>query len=179
MPLSDQNILWTSRPSHWVKANTYLGLLIAAAGMAAIGWFLPDYHAERAIPEVLQPTVDLLPLVAYGLSGAFFLWLALVAINHQYTRYVLTEDTLFTRTNFIRGHHDTVWIHLIRDIRAELPLHLRMIGLGNIVIIGLDRSHPELVLRGVRKARHIKTKLNTMARTQGAKNGVRGIDTGG
>lgn len=175
---SDKEILWESRPSHWIKAHAYLGYAAAAIAFFYGGSVLPSYIASAGLEEALSSVIPYIPGLFYAagafcLVGIFWVWL-----NLRYTHYVLTEDTLYTRSNWLAGDHDTIWIYLIRDVRAELPLHLRIIGLGRIVIESLDHSHPVLTLHGLRNAQEVKGRLNDMARVQGPAHGVRGLDTG-
>lgn len=175
-----KEILWQSRPSHMVLLNQYLALLCGAVisiymatdGLQIILGIVPELRGSEEFMEWF-------PLIMWGMAITMVVVFAATFINLQYTRYVITEDTIYTRTNFLKGDHDTLWVHLIRDVRAELPLYLRIIGLGHVVIKSLDRSHPKLRLKGLRDARQVKSLLNDMAREQAAKHGVRGLDVGG
>jgi len=179
MPPEDKQVLWEATPSHWIKAHVYVGFMVAAAIFFYGGYALPNQLIETGLAEHLGPVMPYVrwTLFAFGLACLFVIFW--VGLNLRYTRYVLTEDTLYTRTNWLSGNHDTIWVHLIRDVRAELPLHLRIIGLGHVMVESLDRSNPQLRLIGVRKARDIKERLNQMAPERAAQYGVRGLDTGG
>lgn len=174
-----KEIIWQGRPSHMVMLNQYtalfsgavISIFLANQGLDTIVQLVPELNQ---VPEFLE----WFPKIMWALAGLMMLMFAAIFINLQYTSYALTEDTIFTRTNFLRGDHDTLWVHLIRDVRAEMPLYLRIIGLGHVVIHSLDRTNPTLTLKGLREAKKVKNLLNDMARYQAAQHGVRGIDVG-
>jgi uncharacterized membrane protein YdbT with pleckstrin-like domain len=168
----DKPVLWQSRPSHIIQIPKYLALLVLSAALAGGGAYLPAHYEGNDLHGSVLAAMDILPVICFSLAAILGVWLLYTFINHHYTRYTLTDDTLYTRTSFLRGEHDTLWVHLIRDVRAELPLFLRILGLGNVVVMSRDQSHPELVLQGIRQARDIKSNLNDIARMQAARHRV-------
>lgn len=173
---NQENVVWEARPSHWVQADTYLICLALAVGCGYLAFAIPGFLEGTGLPvEVGEYARIALLVVVIGAA----LRMGWVWLNLRYTHYVLTEKTLYTRTNWLSGDHDTLWVHLIRDVRAEMPLHLRIIGLGRVVVDSMDRTHPQLILDGIRKPKDLKLRLNEMALHQGPEHGTRVIDTGG
>lgn len=171
-----EKVIWEARPSHWIKADVYLICLGLAAACGYLAFALPGLLSGLEVPT---QALKYARMALLAIAGGALLWIGWVWLNLRYTHYVLTETTLYTRRNWLSGDHDTLWVYLIRDVRAEMPLHLRVIGLGRVVIEGMDRSDPVLVLHGVRMPKDLKLKLNEMALRQGPERGTRVLDTGG
>jgi uncharacterized membrane protein YdbT with pleckstrin-like domain len=77
----------------------------------------------------------------------------------HFTRYVLTSERFEITTGVLSRRIDQVELYRVKDLGVEEPLALRMVGLGNLIVRSSDRSHPTLVLRGVRECRLLRDQV--------------------
>lgn len=170
--MEEKDVIWQARPSHFVKLPFYFAILVGATILGGIAWLLPAYYAQNQSLADYSQLIFFLAATGWFVAGFLLLWGLVAAINHHYTRYTLTEDTLYTRSNFFLGRHHTLWVHLVRDVHAEMPLFMRVFGYGRVVVKSRDQTDPVLVLDGIRQAPKVKVILNDLAPIQAAKHRV-------
>lgn len=171
-------IVWSAQPSHWVRIHIYLAWSGGAIVFFVLASMWQEIVGQVEFHESLAPVREWGGIAFLSLGGFFLLGLIYAWIDWGYRRYVLTADTLYTRKSWIAGTHDTMWVYMIRDAQAQRPLLQRVIGLGRVALWGLDQTHPEKVLPGLRGAESIAHRIDRMAREQAAQNRVVGIDSG-
>lgn len=166
------DILWIGRPSHLTKILTYFCclavFLFGLYLMGNVSFILQDWPEYIEIAEIVF-------LVLPVLAALTAVW---TALNIYYTRWILTEETLFSRQNFLAGDYDTIWLHVVRDVAASKPLIWRMFGLGYVNLVTMDRTHKKMKIGLIKEADFLKLKLNEMARKSALDHGTRVVDWG-
>ncbi len=86
------------------------------------------------------------------------LWLygtLVVAYRKLSVSYRLTTRRFFHEKGILRRVTDRIELIDIDDITVEQSIIDRLVGVGTIKITSSDRTHPELVLRGIKDARRV------------------------
>jgi uncharacterized membrane protein YdbT with pleckstrin-like domain len=119
---------------------------------------------------------------AFFAAGLFFwlvfpvliaLWKWLVIKN---TRYVLTDQRLFTYRGVLNKHTDELELYRIKDYAQFKPLLMRMVGLGIVTLITSDRTTPTVSLKGILEADKVQGMIRDQTEASRIRRGVREID---
>ena len=103
----------------------------------------------------------------------FALWRYLLT---QTTRYTLTAERLVVTTGVFHQQQEEVELYRVKDYSVSAPLLHRWLGLATISLLTSDRTHPELVLSGIRNADRVKELIRTQVEILRSEKGVREID---
>ena len=68
----------------------------------------------------------------------------------SFTRYMLSEDRLFTSVGFLNIKDDEILLYRVRDIDTSRTLWQRIFGVGTVTIVSSDKTMPTLVLKNVK-----------------------------
>ena len=116
--------------------------------------------------ELYLSCIFLLPL-------PFALWKYLTT---RTTSYQITADRLICQQGVFYRSQDEVELYRIKDYTVTAPLLYRWLGLANLVLITSDRTHPELLLKGITDAYQVKELIRTQVEALRTRKGVREID---
>ena len=121
------------------------------------------------------------PLIHLGLYLSCVLLLPLPFALWWYwqvrsTRYTLTAERLVCQQGVFNRSQDEVELYRIKDYTITAPLRYRLLGLANLVLITSDRTHPELLLKGISDAYQVKELIRTQVEQLRVQKGVREID---
>ena len=121
------------------------------------------------------------PLIHLGLYLSCILLLPLPFALWKYlttwtTSYQLTADRLICQQGIFYRTQDEVELYRIKDYTVTAPLLHRWLGLANLVLITSDRTHPELVLKGIPDAFQVKELIRAQVEQLRTQKGVREID---
>lgn len=94
----------------------------------------------------------------------------------SFTRYILTDTTLYTKIGFFNIREDEVELYRIFDKKISFTLGQRMFGCGTIDLVSKDIDTPEKKLISIKKPREVKKKLDAVVKEQRDKYYVRGRD---
>lgn len=94
----------------------------------------------------------------------------------SFTRYILTETKLITRTGFFNVSEDEIELYKITDKKLYLPFGQRMFGCGTIEVRSKDIDSPVKEIRSVKKPREVMEYLDKYIDIQRDKYSVRGRD---
>ena len=103
----------------------------------------------------------------------FALWKYLTA---RTTRYALTTDRLICQQGILHRTQDEIELYRIKDYTISAPLLYRWLGISNLVLFTSDKTHPTLVLSGIREAYQVKELIRTQVEALRTQKGVREID---
>ena len=92
------------------------------------------------------------------------------------TRYTLTAERLVCQQGVFHRTQDEVELYRIKDYTITAPLRYRWLGLANLVLITSDRTHPELLLKGISDAYQVKELIRSQVEALRMQKGVREID---
>lgn len=94
----------------------------------------------------------------------------------SFTRYILTETKLITRTGFLSLHEDEMELYRVFDKALALSLGERMVGCGTIKLMAKDVDTPVKELKHIKNPREVKRALDDAVQKQRDKYYVSGRD---
>ena len=94
----------------------------------------------------------------------------------SFTRYILTEKKLVTRTGFLSIKEDEVELYRITDKSLQLPLGQRMFGCGTVTMHCKDTDTPVKIVTSIKNPREFMTLLEENVDIQRDRYRVRGRD---
>ena len=94
----------------------------------------------------------------------------------SFTRYILTDTTLYTRVGLFSIKEDEIELYRIFDKKISFSLGQRIVGCGTIDIASKDIDTPEKKLISIKKPREVKKLLDEAVKVQRDKYYVRGRD---
>ncbi|MBR5090847.1 MAG: PH domain-containing protein [Ruminiclostridium sp.] len=94
----------------------------------------------------------------------------------SFTRYILTDTTLYTKIGLLNIKEDEIELYRIFDKKISFTLGQRMFGCGTIDIVSKDIDTPEKKLISIKKPREVKKILDAVVKEQRDKYYVRGRD---
>ena len=94
----------------------------------------------------------------------------------SFTRYILTDTKLITRTGFLSLREDEIELYRVFDKSLSLSLGERMVGCGTIKLMAKDIDTPVKELKHVKTPREVKRVLDAAVQQQRDKYYVSGRD---
>lgn len=95
------------------------------------------------------------------------------ALPWSFTRYRLTESTLFIEKGFFNREEESIQLYRIVDINYSQSLIGRMNNTGTLTVISNDQSAPTIELKSIKNAKTVKSLLTTMVEEVRKKHGVK------
>lgn len=87
-------------------------------------------------------------------------------------RYWLTDQRFVHQTGILRRVTNRIETIDMDDITFEQKFLERLVGVGTIRISSSDRTHPELVLRGIEKVKEVSEKIDDVRRSERRRRGL-------
>ena len=78
----------------------------------------------------------------------------------SFTRYAINEDRLFNITGFLTTKYEEVLLYRIQDISLSISLWQMLFGVGTIRIVSSDKTMPTIVLKNIKRPKHVKELLH-------------------
>lgn len=94
----------------------------------------------------------------------------------SFTRYIITDTTLFTKVGLFNIKEDEIELYRIFDKKISFTFGQRIFGCGTISIASKDIDTPEKKLISIKKPREAKKILDAAVKEQRDKYYVRGRD---
>ena len=126
--------------------------------------------------------IGAIALGPFGIAGWLILLLAVVAvwvlllIRLVYLRlnvsYRLTSQRFFHEKGILRRVTDRLEVIDIDDVSFEQGLVDRFVDVGTIRISSSDRSHPDLILKGIEQVDFVADKIDTARRKERMRRGL-------
>lgn len=144
-----EDLLHRTRPSQLLSLGAW-GAALFASWVVGQAWPLAaellwqSFHWR--LPSAWLVFARLAPL---GLGA----WYSLVLFT---TVYKVTDQRLMRRTGIFSVHWDEVELSRVLDYVVTQPFHLRIFGLGNLVIVSADKTTPWLKIAGQRRVRELR-----------------------
>lgn len=163
--------LWRGKPRTFGDIPTTVGgLLLAMLLSGGLQQILPRDRYD-------MPWLDHLPTWVFGL-----IVLATVGhllndwIRNQSTRYTLTSERLIVRRGLFSITTDDLELFRVRDMQVELPFHLRIFGLGSIVLVTADAMTPIIRIEAQGDAEALRDLLRAHVYARQTARGYREIE---
>ena len=161
----EERVVWQGTPSPPVNLPLYLLLFLGAVlATAGLVWLRGRGGG---------------PVVAWLIVAAWAICLlvALVAyVKLRATKYTVTSERLRLTTGLFSTETDDIELRRVRDLSVRCPFFLRLVGLGNVVVVSTDRTNPTVTLHAVPRPHDLQGTLRTLVEGQIARYGVGEID---
>lgn len=102
---------------------------------------LPETVLFDGHPALLGSVTRLLIAIATLGLGAIYFW-----IETSNIKYLITSQRVVIEAGILSKTIDALELYLINDIELEKPFGQRLLGTGNITLIGQDQTNPTLRL---------------------------------
>lgn len=148
--------LWEGGYSSKAMIGSWVGAAFGSAGLIVV-------------------TIFFLALWPVWLSLLLLMWVGL-ACCYYYRRwtkkYYLTSQRFIHESGLLKRTTDRIEVIDIDDVSFEQGLVQRMTGVGSITITSSDRSHPELVLRGIDDVKNVAGMIDDTRRKERRRRGL-------
>lgn len=94
----------------------------------------------------------------------------------SFTRYILTEKKLITRTGFFNLQEDEFDLYRVKDKKLNLSLGERIFNCGTIILHIKDKDTPVKTLKSIKNVREVQNKLDELIEAERIKYSVKGRD---
>jgi len=88
-----------------------------------------------------------------------YLWkdrIRFLGLPLSFTRYMMSEDRLFTSVGALNIRDDEVLLYRVRDIDTQRTLWQRLFGVGTVTVMSSDKTMPNVVLKNVKNPVYVK-----------------------
>lgn len=152
---SEEQMQWQGRPA--LRAEIWVWLMLIA------GCQLAGYLIERIDAQLIEMGIRVIPTGGLGLpqfpitGAAALTWLAIGVAGWRVLsilmmRFELTDQYLYVHRGVLNRLHDQLELHRVRDVEVKEPIHVRVLGLGRIIVHSVDRTTPMLKIPAQRNA---------------------------
>lgn len=166
--MADADVIWKGTPSQLINFKWFAIAFILAA-LAVPLWLMLGSEMGVSVKLGIVAGYLLLPLFV----------LLIPYINVSFTNYEITNERLRLSTGVLHRVTDELELYRIRDLTVVEPLHLRLFGLGTVVMHTSDRTHPEMRLTAVANPKEITENLRNAVEELREKKQVREVDFDG
>jgi uncharacterized membrane protein YdbT with pleckstrin-like domain len=177
--MNNEHILWQSRPSHLINLSAYLFWLTTLLIISAVASI--DYtplsqtpylgRLSSLIAQIFAPWPILNTLYAIIAMIILYRFISVFAF-----RYQLSDERLICRNGLLNRQVDEIEIYRIKDFEVTLPLLMRLVGKGNVVLYTSDRTHPKFLLQGIKQPERVRNLIRDNVERLRSSKGVREID---
>ncbi len=158
-PSAPETELWRGHTSQWVHFWFYFFCVLLAAGCLA---GIPFSGGLSAI----------------GLVVPLIMWIVRWWVTRT-TLYELTTQRLRRTTGILNRTIDELELFRVKDYAMEQPLLLRMLGLGNLVLVTSDATTPTVAIKAISNAQDVREKLRNAVQAERDRKRVRELDVDG
>ena len=92
----------------------------------------------------------------------------------SFTKYMLTEDRLFTERGFFNSTYDEENLYRVRDVRVTRSLGQKLFGVGTVTLYCSDKSNGVLALENIKKPDQVRRFLSELVEQKRTETGVKG-----
>jgi uncharacterized membrane protein YdbT with pleckstrin-like domain len=156
------DVLWTQHPAARARIGRLAAGAVLGVALAAGWWWLPLIAHRLAVPDGWMPSIERvaawMPLaLALPLAQGLGAWL-----GSRLVRYDLTAEQLLVTRGLLVRRTDNLELYRVRDLRLELPLLGRLVGVGDVVLDTVDHTTPTVVLSGVKQPHEVFARLRDL-----------------
>lgn len=106
-------------------------------------------------------------IVAAVVIGGFVLWLLVdLLVKRLSVHYKLTTEQLTHQTGLLTRSTNRIEIIDIDDVTMQQSLIERMLGVGSVLVVSSDRTHPKLLLTGIDNVERVSQLIDKAAREE-------------
>jgi hypothetical protein len=174
-PLPVEEEVAVLRP-HWILA--FDAWALAAIGGGLLLAFVPQVLVLGEILLGPRPWLDLLARWFWVPALLPFPWAAWKHLENRCTSWTITTQRLLHRTGVLSVVQEELELVRIRDFQVRKPLWLRMMGLGNLIVISRDPATPTMVINAQARIEALRNLLRHQVLRRQAELGYREFDSG-
>lgn len=153
----EEKLYVSVRPSQMVNIAHYAGAAAFTIGMVILSFALPM-------------------ALGAALLGAFYAAWRYMVINAMV--FEVTSERIKHRSGVFNKSVNEMELYRVRDYQVQQPFFLRLVGRGNVLVTGSDRSHHELVLWAVPDSEKVANTIRSLVEKARKARGVRDLDVG-
>lgn len=135
--------VWLGLAAVWWIAGGYM--LDAASALERAGFRIGEMPLVGLVIDDAETLLNLLGLVAVGAA----IWRIL---DRLLTGYELTTRYFYQRSGVLNRTHEQLELHRVRDVEVLEPIHLRVLGLGRVIVHSVDRTTPTVRVKAQSRA---------------------------
>lgn len=135
---------------------------------AMIGWWiLAGILAVAGVVVSIFVPNPIAWIVAAVVVIGFALWLLLdLLVKRLSVHYKLTTEQLTHQTGLLTRSTNRIEVIDIDDVTMQQTLLERMLGVGSVLVVSSDRTHPKLLLTGIDNVERVSQLIDTAAREE-------------
>lgn len=112
-------------------------------------------------------------MISMGCVAVIWVWLGFLLLYRKWSvAYRLTNQRFVHRRGLLAIRTDRIETIDIDDVAFTQGILERMLGVGTIRIASTDRSHPELILRGIDKVQEVASLMDGARRKERVRRGL-------
>jgi membrane protein YdbS with pleckstrin-like domain len=161
----EERVVWQGTPSPLVNLPLYLLLFLGAVLATAGLLWLRGRGGGIAVPWLIAAAWTICLLVALA-----------AYVKLRATKYTVTSERLRLTTGLFSTETDDIELRRVRDLSVRCPFFLRLLGLGDVVVVSTDRTNPRVTLHAVPRPHDLQGTLRTLVEAMIARYGVGEID---
>ncbi|RBP47534.1 PH (Pleckstrin Homology) domain-containing protein [Roseimicrobium gellanilyticum] len=158
-PATQETVLWSGHSSQWVHFWWYLFCVLLAIA-AAVGAL---FTAGLSLVGLLIPLL---------------MWIGRWWMTRT-TKYELTSQRLRKTSGILNRTLDELELYRVKDYSVEMPLLMRIFGLGNIRLVTSDATTPVVDIPAIKDAMEVRELLRTAVQAERDRKRVRELDVDG
>jgi len=110
--------------------------------------------------------------VVFGILFSWLYLLLVLAYRRGSVRYFLTNQRFVHEKGFLRRVTDRIDVIAIDDITFTQGVLERLVGVGTIILISSDRTHPRLVMPGIESVKEVADTIDDARRSERRRRGL-------
>lgn len=154
-PMNEETIFWKGCSSQWLNLGPFTAAIIAGAGIAIGGVFVPPV------------------LIGLIMPVGYFVWKYLVVRTRVYE---LTSQRVRVTSGVINQTIDEIELYRVKDTQMFRPWWMRITGLASIELETSDRSIPSLTIPAVSNGAELREILREQVELARDRKRVREMD---
>jgi len=91
----------------------------------------------------------------------------------SFTKYSISGNKFYKEKGLLHRNRDVLMLYRIIDTRMSQTLWQRLFGVGTIVLMTNDKSHPELTVESVKEPFRVMDLINDLVEEERKKQGIR------
>jgi uncharacterized membrane protein YdbT with pleckstrin-like domain len=160
------------QPKTGAAAETEPGKVLwkgAYSPKAMLGWWILEavIIVAAIAAAILVPFPPVSWIVAAAVVVISLAWvLGTMLVRQMSLSYELTNEQLIHREGLLKRVTNRIETIDIDDVTCEQALFERMLGIGSILVMSSDKTHPQLKLRGIDEVQRVADLIDNIAREQ-------------
>lgn len=153
-------VIFEGPVSQWTNLGTFV-----LSGIIALGGLILCF-----VPDV--PAVAALGVWAFAALLAFAAWFKV-----RFLVYRVTTERVEIERGWIGKRIENLDMFRVLDVRLNIGLFDRLVGIGNVKVISSDKTTPSVIIRGLPNARMVYDRLKREAVRADRRRGVVHVET--